>query len=231
MQGPTFPFGTILRQEGRFQLVVGNEPKNLPGCYGIYDLRNGKWCVGTSTSVRRRRAEHEGDIRGRTLLHQIVSEADSLESFVYVPLYYFIITRKMLEEAEAAMILGMDSLVPNGYNAYASRSDPGYWQALNSPAAHAKAYATRKANGLYERNILNTPEVQARAQKTLSDPIIRKRRVETRKITTSTDEYKERHAAIMAEIHARPEVQKKRGDSVTASWERRRQKYGPSGRP
>lgn len=227
-----FPFGVYTKHQGRLCTVPNNEPKRLAGCYGIYSLLTGKWYIGSTSNVSDRRYEHEREVmRQRMLFHVAVHDLGGIESFVFVPLFYMNPDRAYLAEVETSMIYDLDSLAPNGFNLCASKRDDVYWSVMQTPEARNKvivAKRTIEARTSIAKS-LHTPEVTAKRNAAIRDPEVQARKSITQRKAFADPAFKAKHAEIMVEIHARPEVKAKKSASVKANWERRRQLYGPSG--
>lgn len=104
---------------------------------------------------------------------------------------------------------------------------------LRNPTSNAKRTATRSTPEFRaaSRAHLQSPEMQEKRNQALRAPGVRERKAISQRAAFATPEFKKKHAAKMREINDRPTVQAKRKASVQASWERRRAKYGPTGRP
>lgn len=154
-----FPGCTIVPVNGRFCIVKGNEPKSLPGCYGIFDRYTGQWYIGQSSNVRMRRLDHEvHSSRELMQLHEVMQARKDYSSFVFVPLFYITPQRKFLRSTEEQLIRRFGSVSPTGYNAYESLSDPIHWKAMNKGSTKRDAYHSSTLHRQGAAKWLNTPE-------------------------------------------------------------------------
>jgi group I intron endonuclease len=78
---------------------------------------------------------------------------------------------------------------------------------------------------------LHTPEVQAKRTDALRNPEVQQRKSTKQRSTFADPAYKVAHGARSREIMSRPAIKVKHAASIKASWDIRREKYGPSGRP
>ncbi len=228
------PFRSVLtRSPRRFTIFADNLPLPLPGCYAIYGLLTNKWYVGDTRNMTSRRRQHEDDIRKKrqTLVFHADVYASSIEQFAFIPLFYFLVDRKFLASVETSLINELDSLLPNGYNVFSSRHDPGWTAPLRRPESMAKSRTNDVTRFSRLPQTLNSPKSIAKRNASLRTAAVKAKRAKSQREAFAAPEFKINHAAIMRDIYARPGATEKRSKIITESWKKRREKYGPSGRP
>jgi hypothetical protein len=100
---------------GRFRTLPDNEPRSLPGLYGILNLENNKWYIGESYNLRIRRKDYEHLKKFRSRFLKALNEY-KLENFLFVPLcYLFDSNQESRRVLEVELIKSFDS-VRYGYN-------------------------------------------------------------------------------------------------------------------